>query len=184
MPAGPFSIGSALWPGISKLVEEAGEVTQVCGKLIGSGGDINHWDGTNLKERLEDEIGDLIAACMFVIVVCDLDWKRITTRWESKARAQVQPVAHGAIVIRCAECGQVECDKSTCPGWSTERPLFDRAWTAESLERRQKLLEPLFMAGKIVFPARFGGHPFAAEYRMVPYEPSSDDRSRYDSQRR
>ena len=86
MPAGPFSIGSALWPGISKLVEEAGEVSQVCGKLIGSGGEIMHWDGTNLKERLEDEIGDLITACMFVIVTCGLDWERVTTRWEAKAR--------------------------------------------------------------------------------------------------
>ena len=40
-----FAIGDKKWPGISKLVEEAGEVTQVAGKLMGSGGDILHWDG-------------------------------------------------------------------------------------------------------------------------------------------
>jgi NTP pyrophosphatase (non-canonical NTP hydrolase) len=62
-----FSIGSKKWPGISKLIEEAGEVIQVCGKLIGSRGDPHHWDGSNLKLRLEDELGDLVAAVGFVI---------------------------------------------------------------------------------------------------------------------
>ena len=84
MKDGLFSIGSTLWPGISKLVEEAGEVVQVCRKLIGSGGDINHWDGTNLKERLEDKIGDLIAACMFVVGACRLDEEKVRVRWETK----------------------------------------------------------------------------------------------------
>lgn len=23
-------------------------------------------------------------------------------------------------MTRCAECGKVECDKNTCPGWNTE----------------------------------------------------------------
>jgi NTP pyrophosphatase (non-canonical NTP hydrolase) len=84
MSAGPFSIGSALWPGISKLVEEAGEVSQVCGKLIGSGGEIMHWDGTNLKERLEDEIADVLAACFFVAAACNLDAVKIDTRMKTK----------------------------------------------------------------------------------------------------
>ena len=62
-----FYIGAKKWPGLSKLVEEAGEVVQVCGKLIATGGNPSHWDGTNLHERLEDELGDLLAAIDFVI---------------------------------------------------------------------------------------------------------------------
>ena len=61
-----FSIGGKKWPGISKLIEEMGEVAQVCGKLIGSRGEENHWDGTNLRRRLEDELADLTAAIRFV----------------------------------------------------------------------------------------------------------------------
>lgn len=68
-----FSIGSSQWPGISKLVEEAGELLQVAGKLMGARGQIQHWDGTNLRERLQDELGDLLAAVGFVIRFCDLD---------------------------------------------------------------------------------------------------------------
>lgn len=71
--AGPYSIGSSHWPGISKLIEEAGEVIQVAGKLLGSGGVVEHWDGTNLKTRLEDEIGDVLAATDFVVRHCGLD---------------------------------------------------------------------------------------------------------------
>lgn len=67
MTAGPYSIGSNKWSGASKLIEEMGEVQQVLGKLIGSNGDINHFDGTNLKDRLELELGDLSAALLFFI---------------------------------------------------------------------------------------------------------------------
>jgi NTP pyrophosphatase (non-canonical NTP hydrolase) len=78
--SGPFAIGSNTWPGISKLIEETGEVQQVCGKLIALGGEANHWDGTNLKQRLEEELADLQAAIGFVIGHCDLDVSVITER--------------------------------------------------------------------------------------------------------
>lgn len=32
-----FAIGDKEWPGISKLIEEAGEVLQICGKAHGNG---------------------------------------------------------------------------------------------------------------------------------------------------
>jgi NTP pyrophosphatase (non-canonical NTP hydrolase) len=64
-PQGEFSIGGQLWPGLSKLIEECGEVLQVGGKLIGNEGGLDHWDGTNLRTRMESELGDLRAAIDF-----------------------------------------------------------------------------------------------------------------------
>lgn len=81
---GDFSIGSSFWPGISKLLEEAGEVIQVGGKLLGTAGQLDHWDGTNLKERLEDELADLQAAIEFVACHNDLDDQRMRERIDRK----------------------------------------------------------------------------------------------------
>jgi NTP pyrophosphatase (non-canonical NTP hydrolase) len=80
----PFSIGSHVWPGLSKLAEEAGEVMQVVGKLMGTGGAHEHWDGTNLKSRLADELADLSAAIGFVIDTCDLPAEQIEARMREK----------------------------------------------------------------------------------------------------
>jgi NTP pyrophosphatase (non-canonical NTP hydrolase) len=79
-----FAIGDKEWPGISKLIEEAGEVQQVCGKLMGTRGAENHWDGTNLKVRLEQEIADLMAACNFVVTHCGLDPVAVSKRITDK----------------------------------------------------------------------------------------------------
>lgn len=80
-----FEIGAAQWPGLSKLAEEAGEVLQVIGKLMGNRGERAHWDGAgDLQERLEDEIADVMAACHFVISHCKLDTKPIVARMERK----------------------------------------------------------------------------------------------------
>lgn len=78
--AGDFSIGSDKWPGVSKLIEEAGEVQQVCGKLMGAAGDVQHWDGTDLRYRLTEEIADLSAALRFVAEQGGLDIEKIRHR--------------------------------------------------------------------------------------------------------
>lgn len=93
--SGDFSIGSDFWPGISKLIEEAGEVLQVCGKLIASHGANEHWDGGDLRERLQNEIADVTAACAFVADRNKLDVEAMEARvrrklgmfdeWHSKA---------------------------------------------------------------------------------------------------
>ena len=74
---GEFSIGGDLWPGLSKLIEEAGEVQQVCGKIIGARGHPHHWDGTNLRDRLMSEMGDLLAAIHFAADANYLEWSTI-----------------------------------------------------------------------------------------------------------
>lgn len=62
-----YGFGTDSWPGLAKLVEEAGEVVQVAAKLLGTGGRLGHWDGTNLARRLEEELGDLRAAIDFFV---------------------------------------------------------------------------------------------------------------------
>lgn len=82
-----FAFGSARWPGLAKLNEECGEVVQVIGKLMMTKGEVEHWDGgPDLKTRLEDEIGDVLAACRFVIKWCrpGLDVERINRRAAEK----------------------------------------------------------------------------------------------------
>jgi NTP pyrophosphatase (non-canonical NTP hydrolase) len=63
--SGDFSIGSQFWPGASKLIEETGELQQVLGKLIATAGDTKHWEGKDLKERLIEELGDVLGAIRF-----------------------------------------------------------------------------------------------------------------------
>ena len=67
-PPGPYAIGSGHLPGLSKLIEEAGEVLQVAGKILGAGGVGAHWDGgADLDVRLAMELADLQAAIDFFL---------------------------------------------------------------------------------------------------------------------
>lgn len=83
---GPYSIGSSKWNGLSKLVEECGEVTQVGGKIIGNDGALKHWDGSNLKKRVQEELADLLAATDFFIVTNSLDDRAIQARRQRKLK--------------------------------------------------------------------------------------------------
>ena len=76
----PYSIGSDRWNGLSKLIEEAGEVLQVAGKLLAVGGETNHWSG-DLRQMLVDELGDLQAAIeYFVFMNPDIDSNAVGRR--------------------------------------------------------------------------------------------------------
>ena len=81
--SGPFQFGQAVWPGLAKLIEEAAEVGQVAGKLIATGGAVDHWDGTNLEERLIEEIGDVLAAATWTARRNGL-WPAVRSRCEAK----------------------------------------------------------------------------------------------------
>lgn len=69
MAAAPFSIGADLWPGLTKSSEECGELVQVIAKLMATGGDTAHWDGTDLGVRLQEELADVLAASYFAVEV-------------------------------------------------------------------------------------------------------------------
>jgi len=135
---GPYSIGSDHWPGISKLIEEAGEVQQVAGKLLGTGGESSHWDGSDLRERLQEEIGDLVAACFFVMEINGLDEERIRDRHQKKLELfkrwhQIQsvvpdgpssPMVRGpdGNIKNCAlVCGDTEPNCQMCRGTCPDR---------------------------------------------------------------
>ncbi|WP_018681903.1 hypothetical protein [Actinokineospora enzanensis] len=92
--AGPYSIGSDVWPGASRLIEECGELMQVLGKLIGSGGATAHWDGTDLRARLTDELADVRAALDYFIFANSMPDAAIADRADKK-RAQYERWHHG-----------------------------------------------------------------------------------------
>ena len=66
-----FDIGSRKWAGLTKIVEETGELNQVIGKLMGNRGENKHFDGSDLHENLWKEIADVYAALDFVLQMND-----------------------------------------------------------------------------------------------------------------
>jgi hypothetical protein len=67
MKTAPFTFGSEIWPGVAKLIEEAGEVLQICGKLMSTNGEDNYWEDRNIHADFQDELADLQAALSWVI---------------------------------------------------------------------------------------------------------------------
>jgi ABC-type phosphate transport system auxiliary subunit len=76
----PYQIGSEKLPGLGKMVEEAGELLQIIGKIMGLGHTGDHWDGTNLQRELEKEIADLRASTRFFILANELNATTINSR--------------------------------------------------------------------------------------------------------
>jgi NTP pyrophosphatase (non-canonical NTP hydrolase) len=66
--------------GLAKLIEECGELVQVAGKKLACYSDNAHWDGSDLKERMEDEMGDVKAAIAFVTERLGMSTNRISAR--------------------------------------------------------------------------------------------------------
>lgn len=78
--------------GVAKLIEEVGELqaelgqlVQVLGKKLAYWDADDHWDGSNLRERLQDEMGDVRAALDFVEERLRLDHEVIQARRRKKA---------------------------------------------------------------------------------------------------
>lgn len=75
---------TAAWFGIHKLTEECGELLQLLGKL-GAYPNGLHPDGKgSVKDRLPEELADVLAAVNYFIVVNHLDQKAIGARSTNK----------------------------------------------------------------------------------------------------
>jgi NTP pyrophosphatase (non-canonical NTP hydrolase) len=76
--------------GLTKLMEECGELVQVSAKLVAYPGGA-HPDGNGpLRERLEDEMADVLAACEVVTDLHGLDEVRIRMRVAAKVARFIQ----------------------------------------------------------------------------------------------
>lgn len=109
----PYGIGSKVWPGLGKTVEELGELGELLGKIIGARGSLIHmWacdtckgrgqvehlsfpcrdcDGDgylgsgDLTDALHDELSDVLAAVTFFVKTNDqIDDQRVWERAMSK----------------------------------------------------------------------------------------------------
>lgn len=71
--------------GRAKLTEECGELLQVLGKILQYPDTNNHPDGAgSLRQRLESEMGDVLAAIDFTIHKMQLDSRWIGSRHYEK----------------------------------------------------------------------------------------------------
>lgn len=71
--------------GLTKLIEECGELTQIAAKKSAFMNTDVHPDGAgSMKERLENEIADVLAACAFVGLTFELDEERMAVRTNEK----------------------------------------------------------------------------------------------------
>lgn len=70
--------------GLAKLIEEMGEAQQVAGKMLAWWNtDEPHWDGSSLKERMAEELGDVIAAAWLVASSLEIA-DEVLSRYEEK----------------------------------------------------------------------------------------------------
>ena len=77
--------------GLTKLVEECGELTQIAAKKMAYMNlDVHPDNGGSMKQRLEEEMGDVMAAVSFVIASLGLDNEAIMKRADEKTRLFVK----------------------------------------------------------------------------------------------
>lgn len=80
-----YGIGSNIWPGLAKLMEEMGELQQVLGKVMAcTGPNAIYWDGTSLVPRIQEEMADVRASIIFFCKANGLDKQFIHDRADEK----------------------------------------------------------------------------------------------------
>jgi NTP pyrophosphatase (non-canonical NTP hydrolase) len=77
--------------GLVKLVEECGELIQVAAKKMTRMETDEHWDKVgSLKRRLEEEMGDVMAAIKVVSDNFDLDFDYMFNRAQEKEKLFIE----------------------------------------------------------------------------------------------
>lgn len=79
-----YTMNNTIWPGLAKVVEEAGEITQVAGKIMACFGQDTYYGGEDLRGHLQEEAADLIASLTYLIEENKLDKKAISKRVRKK----------------------------------------------------------------------------------------------------
>ena len=80
----PYKLGSTVWPGLAKVIEEMNELGTVIGKIQGVGGEETDWVGNKLRAHLMEEVADVMATLHFLVVKNNLDAGAIETRKQGK----------------------------------------------------------------------------------------------------
>lgn len=62
---GDYAIGSTVWPGLSKVLEEIHELGIVLSKIVGASGSTEYWGGIDLRENLIEELGDVLGVIKY-----------------------------------------------------------------------------------------------------------------------
>lgn len=116
--------------GLTKLIEECGELAQIAAKKLAYFDTDAHPDGKgSMKRRLEEEIADVMAACDYVIDTFRLNITFIAERRNNKRRTFEQwrreypnnPAPPSRLHPKKCEC---DCPHETdnichgCGGWS------------------------------------------------------------------
>lgn len=70
--------------GVAKLIEECGELQQILGKKLAYWNQDMHPDGKSIKDRIQEEMGDVVAAIRFVAETLQLDTDFINERADAK----------------------------------------------------------------------------------------------------
>lgn len=79
-----YNFGDRKWPGLSKVLEECGEVSQVLAKLVGSNGNLDYFGKGSLEDKIVEELGDLHAAITWFIQHNDISAKKVARRSQEK----------------------------------------------------------------------------------------------------
>jgi len=83
-PDAGYTMQNTNWPGLAKVIEESGEVLQICGKIMSIRGASIYYKGEDLRSELEDEVGDLLASLTYLIQENKLDRAKINRRVQYK----------------------------------------------------------------------------------------------------
>ena len=72
--------------GVAKLIEECGELTQILGKKLAYWHTDEHPDGKPIHARIQEEMGDVLAAIWFTAQELGLDQRAIQDRAVAKRK--------------------------------------------------------------------------------------------------
>lgn len=88
-----YFIGAGRLAGVSKIIEEAGELLEIIGKVQGSKGMFTHWTG-HLERKLYEEVADVYAALDFFMSHDGLKWVQAVNERRAKKLAMFKDWHH------------------------------------------------------------------------------------------